>query len=467
LTDAARKATIGAGSRSNRPLTPAATVRTSRSKEETRDLRALLTLFPGNPTNKPERSQTMDNQQAGQKSPILKAAWNRYHTSLEEMRIEIESSPLFDLTENQRGRAYHQLMEVQAMAYNFAIAPRMLHPRLFGNISWQSDVYCSGGNSADFSYKTVFLDGQQTYRLKVKMNDSPMLLAQHNSALPGVDGSRMLANYEITDFDVKPNGTAEIILSADEQKGNWIKLDRDAGYQWLLFRPVVSDWDKKGADLEIERISEIPAGHYDADDFDEAGVARRIGLATDFLRYMVKSWMLAFHPWIMKKSGEVNKFAIMGGEESGEVGSPSALYIFAPYDLKDDEALIMDMKDPPNGPYWSVQLFDIWLRTIDFRTHQTALSMDRLAKDSDGGVRLVISRRDPGVANWLETAGFAQGQILLRAYLTRNAKVPTAKVVKVQDVLSHLPASTKRISAEDRAADMVARRKAYQRRYGE
>jgi len=24
----------------------------------------------------------MDNQQAGQKSPILKAAWDRYHTSL-------------------------------------------------------------------------------------------------------------------------------------------------------------------------------------------------------------------------------------------------------------------------------------------------------------------------------------------------------------------------------------------------
>ncbi|MET0545063.1 MAG: DUF1214 domain-containing protein [Caulobacterales bacterium] len=409
----------------------------------------------------------MTSKKPGEKSPILKAAWDRYHASLEEMRIEIESSPLFDMTENQRGRAYHQLMEVQAMAYNFAIAPRMTHPRLFRNISWQSDVYCSGGNGADFHYVTVFLDGEQTYRLRVKMNDSQMLLAQHNSALPGVEGSKMLANYEITDFDVKPNGTAEIILSADEHKGNWIKLDREAGYQWFLFRPVVSNWTNKGADLEIERISEIAPGHYDADDFDEAGVARRIGLATDFLRYMVKSWMLAFHPWIMKKSGVVNKFEIMGGEESGEVGSPSALYIFAPYDLKDDEALIMDMKAPPNGPYWSVQLFDIFLRTIDFRTHQTALSMDLLHQDSDGGVRVVISHRDPGVANWLETSGFSKGQILVRAYLTTNASNPTAKVVKVSDVLSHLPDSTKRISAQDRAAAMLARRKGYERRYGE
>jgi len=65
--------------------------------------------------------------------PELSAAWAEYHATLEEMRIRMESTPRFRQTPQHRAKAYHTLMEMQAMAYNFAVAPRMLNPRIFVN----------------------------------------------------------------------------------------------------------------------------------------------------------------------------------------------------------------------------------------------------------------------------------------------------------------------------------------------
>jgi hypothetical protein len=139
----------------------------------------------------------------------------------------------------------------------------------------------------------------------------------------------------------------------------------------------------------------------------------------------------------------------------------------AVYEVNDDEALILEIDQEPTGLFWSYQVDDVWLRSIDFRTRQTTLHGKQIAKDSDGALRVVVSLQDPGLANWLDTCGHSHGQILLRDYCSKRTTIPRILRVKFADLAKHLPADSKRVTAEERSAELGRRRACYQRRYGE
>ena len=46
----------------------------------------------------------------------------------------------------------------------------------------------------------------------------------------------------------------------------------------------------------------------------------------------------------------------------------------------------------------------------------------------------VVAAQDPGVANWLDTAGHSNGAMLLRCVRTETAPVPATRVVKFDEV---------------------------------
>jgi hypothetical protein len=80
-------------------------------------------------------------------------------------------------------------------------------------------------------------------------------------------------------------------------------------------------------------------------------------------------------------------------------------------------------------------------------------------------VRFVLAAKDPGVANWLDTAGHSNGAMLLRCVRTETAPVPSSRVVKVVEVLSALPAGTTMTSPGERATMIAARRRAVHERF--
>ena len=45
--------------------------------------------------------------------------------------------------------------------------------------------------------------------------------------------------------------------------------------------------------------------------------------------------------------------------------------------------------------------------------------------DEDGMLRVVIAHEDPGIANWLDTAGHSAGPIILRCVRTETARPET------------------------------------------
>src|SRR3546814_2144567 len=78
-------------------------------------------------------------------------------------------------------------------------------------------------------------------------------------------------------------------------------------------------------------------------------------------------------------------------------------YYEGAYDLADDEALISEVRIPDQVSYWSLILTNELYETTDWYNNQSSLNDVQAVVDSDGVFRAVISARDPGVHNWLDT----------------------------------------------------------------
>ncbi len=113
--------------------------------------------------------------------------------------------------------------------------------------------------------------------------------------------------------------------------------------------------------------------------------------------------------------------------------------VMGSFQIAPDEALVVEV-EPPEGLYWSYSIGNPWWETIDYARHQSSLNGHQAIVDDDGMLRVVIAHTDPGIANWLDTAGHSEGPVILRCVRTEMPTVPTTRVVKMTDVANALPA---------------------------
>ena len=120
---------------------------------------------------------------------------------------------------------------------------------------------------------------------------------------------------------------------------------------------------------------------------------------------------------------------------------------------------------PPAAKYWSIHLGNYWMESLDFANHQSSLNGHQAVLDADGVFRAVVSLRDPGVANWLDPAGHAEGSMIYRWNQADGAPIPAARVVPFGEVRAALPPPTQTITPEERVAMIERRREHVRRRY--
>lgn len=94
-------------------------------------------------------------------------------------------------------------------------------------------------------------------------------------------------------------------------------------------------------------------------------------------------------------------------------GDPRTRYCYSYWEIAEDEAFVVDLEPPPCD-YWNLQIGNHWLESLDFMRFETHVNAATAVADAHGRVRVVIARRDPGVPNWLDTAGHARGGLALR-----------------------------------------------------
>lgn len=394
-------------------------------------------------------------------SDATEAGWREYHDYIENTRRRLLARPELQ-DPAMRAMAQYAIASLIAGGVQFYLAPRQDCPIFYRDAIW-TPLVPWGGPASDMVYRWCFLDGRNEYRITGRRGSVLFTDFHLFDGYLGAETMRDLGNYDLDSFDLGPNDTFEIIASAKPQPGNWIRLDPDVANIAIQMRETWWDWALEiGTEIRIERIDGGPSNML----FSEEEFLHRLHLAGRLVEQMILR-SLGYGKLVRKMAGGENRFSLIVGAESDarDYGaSPRAGYVCACWNLAEDEALVIDC-EVPQAKYWSLQLMSPFWDTLDFTYHQSGLNGHQTKVDADGRARFVISRRDPGIANWLDPVGLEQGQCLFRWYDGEAASLPETRVVKFDELEGALPAGTPHVSTAARADTIQARARASLRRW--
>ncbi len=352
-----------------------------------------------------------------------------------------------------QAEGYRHLLVLVALAIDEALRPSDPYDPYFAPAN-VDNVLKWGMDCPDAAYTGAAIRPDATYRIRGRRSSVRYLGFQ---VMSGIANS---GNLVADDLDLGPDGTFEIILSAEPRPGNWMALPD--GTSSVVVRQFFYDWGaEEPAQLEIECLEAPPrpaAGP--ADPLSAAGVARQLRAIGAFVEASIAFWLDVEEGG---RSQGVNLFRPPAALT--EMGAAAEnVSVWGSWTLDDDEALLIEVT-PPEARYWSVSLGNYWWETVDYANHQSSLNGHQAVVDADGVFRAVAAGRDPGVANWLDTAGNRQGAAIFRWLRAAEAPVPATSVVKMADLPSVLPPGTAMVDAAARAAILARRRSAVRRRF--
>jgi hypothetical protein len=315
------------------------------------------------------------------------------------------------------------------------------------------DVVTWGMECPDCIYTRALLRGGQSYRLFGNRGTARYV------GLQTMDGIAATANELVDELEVDPDGNFEVLLSASKQTGqagNWMRIEGDQ--PTLTVRHFFYDWDTEVASsLRIERLGDAVDSEGHSVD-PEVAVSRQLVALGDFVHDNL-AFFLQFGA-----AAPTNGF--LPPIDRTDIGAAAENRpVIGRWELRPNEALIVEV-EPPEGIYWSFSIGNPWWETIHYGRHQSSLNAHQVVVDSDGLVRVVLCARDPGAANWLDTAGYSNGPIILRCVRTKTAPTPSTRVVPFDEIDAELPSDTTKVTPQERTSILAARRRAVRERFG-
>jgi hypothetical protein len=145
-------------------------------------------------------------------------------------------------------------------------------------------------------------------------------------------------------------------------------------------------------------------------------------------------------------------------------GLPKQAYYDGIHEIDDDEALVIETALPEECRYWQALVADDRFCTVDWVNRLSSVNDSQAHIDCDGKFRAVVSRRDPGVPNWLDKADYPWGVIQMRWNRATDYPDPTIKKVRFSDVRAHVPVDTPVVTPAERQEQLRSRREAAQLR---
>jgi hypothetical protein len=335
------------------------------------------------------------------------------------------------------------------------------HPVFIAQLGQTLNV---GQPNADTVYRIARITPGGTYRLRGRRGTLRMFkISQVGPNLgEGGTGAKQVgaasadgdANYLRIDHE----GRFDVLLSPvrpADYKGDWWHLDASANR--LLLRMVSADWKKEvDPTISIERV-DVPVNRPRPAAADLEQRLRRLPAAT-------RSIALLFvdHVEGLRRQGYVNTLKVFDTSQLG--GLSGQFYYEGAYELGDDEALIVEAKAPAKCAYRSMILTNELYETTDWYNNQSSLNDSQAKTDADGVLRIVVSARDPGVPNWLDTAGYPLGLMQGRWTGCDSQPIPTVHKVLLADLRKSLPAQTPTIAPDERQRLIRERRAELQQR---
>jgi len=361
------------------------------------------------------------------------------------------ANPPFEITDQERAEGYDYLAGSIRSSLQMAFDYDLVHPVL---INPTHQYARQGLDNPDAIYFNAYLDEGASYEVS------------------GVRGTTADLSFQVMDGNYSADGSPTSLAAFDDRE---LEVAADGSFSWkfgpemglkkgatLIVREVYNDWttENRGT-LRIQRLDTagVPRQPFAMDK-----VAKRYGVAAKMLTGKIKTWF-AFPEWFTYKE-PVNTLTSPKSTPGGLASQFSSL---GHYDLSVDDALVVTVPVCDAAPYQAIQIGSKWYVSTDYEHYQSSLTGAQSQADPDGFFRYVISTRNPGIANWLDTTGHDKGVIMLRwQRVARDLTAddgPSVELVAFDDVPKHLPYyDDNRVTPEQYAARIADRQVGIARR---
>lgn len=310
-----------------------------------------------------------------------------------------------------------------------------------------------GGDNPDNCYRIIPVEAGGSYLIEGHFTgprpaDSTFTLVGNSAT------SRTLQTIEGHGLTVEPDGRFRISVDDDPANGRPNHLRNGKRGLYLYVRDSMLDWAQETPPhLAVRRLDPVESNPISDAEIIEIAVWSLIGDVPQ--TYWWQRFAMAREPNTM----DAPYRAVTTG---GLLTQVSAKGFFC---LGEEDALVIRMTTG-GARYASLVVHDCYYRTIDYPHCTSTLNLAQLVPDADGAYHYVVSIRDPGVFNWIDTGGLHDliANHRWQGLPEHGAPDLSVRLVPFSRLREVLPPETCWVSPGDRKAQLAARRAGFERR---
>lgn len=320
-------------------------------------------------------------------------------------------------------------------------------PELF---NWNARPWNFAHSNADTYYLSATISDEHDYRVFGKLGSAAHVTFGVYAGVGDQDRAIML---RAEDVHIEGDGSFELFFSNERRGQNC--YPRLEGAQSFACYQLFVDWERAvPGDIAIERLG--PPLPERAPSFDS--------LSSQFERFLAKLredfeiWTLTV-PAMTIDQIEPNSYLEPMQPPTFHAG---AWVVPMNWTLQEDEALLIRLRLPEDCAYSGLTMTNRWSQMIDHDRRQTSLNHLQANVDEDGILEVLVSARDHGVRNWLDSAGYASGTVAWRTIASEENEDPPAHPelrVIGGDELRAIVSRMAKVTPEERAAELERRRR--------
>ena len=310
-----------------------------------------------------------------------------------------------------------------------------------------------GIDNPDTVYRVIPISGDERYEIRGRVGENRMTenyftLWDANMGTVDVLNGRTM--------QVEADGSFVITVDSDEAGGRPNHIRSGPTAKEMYVRDVLLDWGRDDPNaFEVERVG---------------GTPQRPALTLDEQAEQTAATMAHFADFTGKLSHGVGKMPAnhfsLGWTADHTGGLRNQVYVMGRFELAPHEAFVVDVSDG-GAEYFTVPVSNVWGTTFEILDRTGSLNKAQSVPNEDGTYTYVLAAEDPGVHNWIDTAGMPEGVLTCRMAEfpeggARQDLSVKGRVVPV-DALPDLPT----VTPEQRAAQLAERRRGYLRRLPE
>lgn len=318
-----------------------------------------------------------------------------------------------------------------------------------------------GGVNPDNNYTLIPLDGLAHFELHGKRNEPAPIDIQFT--LTGNFTTTMtVANLDWEDVIIDPDGTFIITFgpepagSVKGRKHTHIQTGPDTYF--LMVRDVRSDWRQVPNSYGIKRLDPPTAPPLT---FQQ--------IVNRTAHYMTEDVAMTYLTIAMNAAQDPN--TIMAPFNAGGLGGlVTQMMTGSSVKIADDEAFVVTVGHG-GSKYHVLPLYDYWQHIMEIDTRTSTMNSAQSIPNRDDSTTYVISIKDPGVHNWIDTVGLHEPRFWMRWHMSKNNPAPgkgpwiKGQLVKLDELKHVLPAETKWVTPEERRQQLAERLAEFNLRY--